>query len=106
MLPVPSPFRLPFTVRLFPLLLLSSSFCLLSFLDVIYADAHLVCKRAKNHYDPRFGSDTASSAADGSQGLRDRFRPLHENQAGNMYFMVSVVDLRGSGGRLSDLVGF
>ncbi|KXN86194.1 Protein argonaute-3 [Leucoagaricus sp. SymC.cos] len=50
--------------------------------------AHLVCKRSKNHYDPRSGSDTASSSGGGSQGLRDRFKPLHDNQAGNMYFMV------------------
>lgn len=56
-------------------------------------DAHLVCKRAKNHYDPRADSDTASSvaASGGIQDMRDRYRPLHDNQAGNMYFMVSVV---------------
>ncbi|KAF9454403.1 argonaute-like protein [Macrolepiota fuliginosa MF-IS2] len=58
--------------------------------------AHLVCKRAKNHYDPRMGSDTASSSVGGRGNLQDlseRFRPLHENQAGNMYFMVrSSVD--------------
>ncbi|KAJ3552291.1 hypothetical protein NP233_g12914 [Leucocoprinus birnbaumii] len=49
--------------------------------------AHLVSKRAKNHYDPRSTSDTASSTADGSQTLIESFRSLHENQAGNMYFM-------------------
>ncbi|KAF7770313.1 hypothetical protein Agabi119p4_6287 [Agaricus bisporus var. burnettii] len=51
--------------------------------------AHLVCKRAKNHYDPRADSDTASSvaASGGIQDMRDRYRPLHDNQAGNMYFM-------------------
>jgi len=50
--------------------------------------AHLVSKRAKNHYDPAMSSDTASSTAGGSSGgARDRFRPLHDNQAGNMYFM-------------------
>jgi eukaryotic translation initiation factor 2C len=62
---------------------------------IVSADAHLVCKRAKNHYDPRSDSDTASSAAGGGgrgfQDLKDRYRQLHDNQAGNMYFMVRMV---------------
>jgi eukaryotic translation initiation factor 2C len=61
---------------------------------ITLADAHLVCKRAKNHYDPRSDSDTTSSAGGGGglQDLRERYRPLHDNQAGNMYFMVRVID--------------
>ncbi|KAF5361966.1 hypothetical protein D9756_002190 [Leucocoprinus leucothites] len=49
--------------------------------------AHLVCKRAKNHYSPASGSDSASSDSDNWQAVAERFMSLHENQAGNMYFL-------------------
>lgn len=46
--------------------------------------AHLVSKRARNHYDPRVGSETGLTSV---QEMKEKYIPLHRNQAGNMYFM-------------------
>ncbi|PBK62796.1 hypothetical protein ARMSODRAFT_1024562 [Armillaria solidipes] len=56
--------------------------------------AHIVCSRAKTHYDPQGtessvvsgGSQTREETLDSHRG---QYRPVHEAQAKRMYFMVS-----------------
>ncbi|KAK0472793.1 ribonuclease H-like domain-containing protein [Armillaria novae-zelandiae] len=63
--------------------------------------AHIVCSRAKTHYDPQ---GTASSVVSGGTQTREetldshrgQYRPVHEAQAKRMYFMVSNDLLRMS----------
>jgi hypothetical protein len=101
--PVRSRSRLPYTVRShFP------HFCLAPtpFTHVrINPDAHNVCTRAKNHYDPQqvrglFSSDMVGTedtpdramARRGGEDDREnefqsRFQQAHERQASRMYFL-------------------
>ncbi|KAK0435068.1 Piwi-domain-containing protein [Armillaria borealis] len=56
--------------------------------------AHIVCSRAKTHYDPQ---GTASSVVSGGSQTREetldshrgQYRPVHETQARRMYFMTA-----------------
>jgi len=98
-------YQLPYTVRSH-----SPLFCQASFIhDEIKLDAHNVCTRAKNHYDPQqvhrlFNSDIArtedSRDHDRAMARRDggsrnaarsqfqsSFQQAHERQASRMYFV-------------------
>src|ERR1700742_3550686 len=97
---VPSHYRRPFTVSTFPFTL-RYIICTYDRLTLPYLqqqpDAHNVCMRAKNHYDPRqgqqlFGSEILTEASNqAGAGIPAAefalgFRPTHERMAKTMYF--------------------
>jgi len=62
-----------------------------------WADADIVCARAKNHFSPTAGfnlSETATVTSSQQEGYLESYRrafgALHNAQSNRMYFMVSV----------------
>jgi eukaryotic translation initiation factor 2C len=81
-----------------PVYCMSGYFRMLNEILIDFADADIVCSRAKNHYDPQGTVDFSDSAtnvdsqqADTSlEAFRRGFKPLHQSQSTLMYFSVRV----------------